>query len=298
MMEQNPRAVREAGGSEMILKVKELTDRRCSFVVEGTSPGVVNAIRRTLISEVPKMAIDEVEFHMGPIRDEEGNEYDSSSALFDEIIAHRMALVPIPTNLKDFTFRDKCECGGSGCPHCTIIYVMNKKGPCTVFSGDLQPLGDVTLRVKEELIPIVKLKEKQALLVYATAILGTGKDHAKWQSVTVCGYKYFPKLFLSSMNHKDPDNRYGVWDAEDEKFIVENLDNADLCHRCVQTLEANNANPEPKFDVAGRDDKFIFSFETDGSVKAKDALEYSLKLLAGKYDEFRDQISGLDEKKA
>ena len=87
-----------------MVKVRELTDQRCSFVVEGTSPDVVNAIRRTMISEVPKMAIDEVEFHMGPIRDEQGNEYDSSSALFDEIIvttAH-VEKTDVPYRIKQF----------------------------------------------------------------------------------------------------------------------------------------------------------------------------------------------------
>ena len=174
----------------MKLMVRELKDTRCSFVVDDVTPDIVNGLRRTLISQVPKMAIDEVEFHMGPIRDEEGNEYDSSSALFDEMIAHRLGMIPVPTDLENLTFRDQCECGGAGCPHCTIIYVLNKKGPCTVYSGDLQPLGDINLTVKEELIPLVKLKEKQALLIYATAIMGQGSQHAKWQPVTVCGYKY------------------------------------------------------------------------------------------------------------
>ncbi|HHD16750.1 MAG TPA: DNA-directed RNA polymerase subunit D, partial [Euryarchaeota archaeon] len=84
----------------MKLQLRELTDTRCSFVVDDVRPDIVNTLRRTLISRVPKMAIDEVEFHMGPIRDEEGREYDSNSALFDEIIAHRLSMVPIPTDLE------------------------------------------------------------------------------------------------------------------------------------------------------------------------------------------------------
>jgi len=280
----------------MKLQVKELTDTRCSFMVEGTTPDVVNTLRRILISEVPKMAIDEVEFHMGPIRDESGNEYDSSSALFDEMISHRLAMVPVPTDLKNFTFRDTCECEGAGCPHCTIIYVLNKKGPCTVYSGDLQPLGDVTLRIKEELIPIVKLKEKQALLIYATAILGRGKDHAKWQPVTICGYKYHPKLSLTNKDQKDPENTYGIWDHESKSFIVEGLDRSELCHVCRQNVENNEGMEDPKFELCGRDDKFIFTFETDGAITAKDALEYALEYLSNKYEEFREDISGIDEK--
>lgn len=280
----------------MKLKVRELTDTRCSFVVDGTMPDIVNTLRRTLVSEVPKMAIDEVEFHMGPIRDEEGNEYDSNSALFDEMIAHRLGLVPIPTDLTQFTFKDRCECEGNGCPHCTIIYVLNKKGPCMVYSGDLQPLGDMSLAVKEQLIPIVKLKEKQALLIYATAVMGTGAQHAKWQPVTVCGYKYYPtvelmgdctdpKLCVSSC----PKN---VFELDAGKVKVADPERCDLCMNCVQAC--TDAKGVSQVTVEGSDKKFLFTFETDGSLKAKDALAHALEMLSNRYEEMREMFSGIE----
>ncbi|MBN1390589.1 MAG: DNA-directed RNA polymerase subunit D [Candidatus Thermoplasmatota archaeon] len=284
----------------MKLVVREITDTRCSFIVDGVKPDIVNALRRTLIADVPKMAIDEVEFHMGPIRDEEGNEYDSNSALFDEMIAHRLGMVPIPTDLQHFTFREQCECNGAGCPHCTIIYVMNKKGPCTVYSGDLQPLGDISLNIKEELIPIVKLKEKQALLIYATAILGRGKDHAKWQSVTICGYKNFPKITIKNDDCCfDPEDCVRscprkVFEVEKGKVIIKNLENCDLCMNCLDHCESSDGRGEPFIEVDEVTDKFIFTFETDGSITAKDALIYALKNLEDKYEELREQVSGLD----
>jgi DNA-directed RNA polymerase subunit D len=283
----------------MKLVVRELTDTRCSFSVDGVRPDMVNALRRSLIADVPKMAIDEVEFHMGPIRDEEGNEYDSNSALFDEMIAHRLGMVPIPTDLDHFTFRENCECNGAGCPHCTIIYVLNKKGPCTVYSGDLQPLGDITLKIKEELVPIVKLKEKQALLIYATAILGKGSVHAKWQPVTICGYKYYPKIEVNSDCCYDVEVcaascPKGVLGIEKNKVVVKNLEDCDLCMNCVEKCESSDGSGEPAIIVEGLDTKFIFTFETDGSILAKDALAFALNMLESKYEALREQVSGLD----
>jgi DNA-directed RNA polymerase subunit D len=279
----------------MKLQVRELTDTRCSFVVDDTTPDVINTLRRALISEVPKMAIDEVEFHMGPIRDEEGNEYDSNSALFDEMIAHRLGLVPIPTDLKSFTFKDKCECGGAGCPHCTIIYVLNKKGPCMVYSGDLQPLGDMSLRVKEELIPIVKLKERQALLIYATAVMGLGSAHAKWQPVTVCGYKYYPEIKLGPC--KDPQACVDscpkhVYAVEGKKVVIHDLEKCDLCQNCVSACLKEDGSSS--VEVVGREDKFVFSFETDGSIKSKDALAFALEMLMNMFEDLREQFSGIE----
>lgn len=283
----------------MKLIVRELTDTRCSFTVDDVRPDTVNALRRTMLSEVPKMAIDDVEFHMGPIRDEEGNEYDSNSALFDEMIAHRLGMVPIPTDLDHFTFRDQCECNGAGCPHCTIIYVLNKKGPCTVYSGDLQPLGDMSLKISQELIPIVKLKEKQALLIYATAVLGQGKSHVKWQPITVCGYKYYPEIKVKKNCCYDPEAcaascPRGVLGVEKDKVVVKDIEQCDLCMNCLENCEAKDGSGEPSIEVNGREDKYIFTFETDGSITAKAALTYALNLLSGKFEGLREQISGLD----
>ena len=58
----------------MQLKVLEAKDDFVRFLLEDTSPAFANALRRVLISDVPKMAIEDVEFHLGPIRAEDGKE--------------------------------------------------------------------------------------------------------------------------------------------------------------------------------------------------------------------------------
>lgn len=285
----------------MKLFVRELTDNRCSFVVDETRPDIVNLLRRTMVTEVPKMAIDEVEFHMGPIRDEDGNEYDSNSALFDEMISHRLGLVPIPTDIDHFTFREKCECNGAGCPHCTIIYVLNKKGPCTVYSGDLQPLGDMSLKVKEELIPLVKLKEKQALLIYATAIMGNGKAHAKWQPVTVCGYMNYPKVMINNDVLVDEPMKVidslpkGVLDHQKGAFILKDITPLEKKDASYYDSLIPTYDGKKPVEIGYEENKFVFSFETDGSVKAKDALRFALNILSERFEELREQLSGIDE---
>ena len=275
----------------MKLEIRELDDNKATLIIEEATPELVNSLRRVLIANTPKMAIEDVEFHMGTIRDEEGREYSSQAPLFDEIIAHRLAMIPIPTDLKMFNFRDKCSCGGEGCPLCTLMYVINKKGPCTVYSGDLQPIGDTRFRVKEELIPIVKLKENQALLIYATAVLGTGEQHAKWQAVTICGYQYYPEIKINQEKVHDankcaescPRGALGV--NKKGKLVVENLEACNLCRHCVERCD------EGAIEVKGDPTRFIFRFETDGSLTAKDALEYALNYLNEKFNQFRDELS-------
>src|SRR5438445_13015342 len=122
----------------MDVKVLTQEDTSLSVRFDDTDPTIVNSIRRTLLADVPKMAIEDVEFHLGPIRADDGKEYESVGPLFDEIIAHRLGLVPIPTDLALYNRREDCPtCHGEGCPNCTIIYSVNKRGPGGPTSADI-----------------------------------------------------------------------------------------------------------------------------------------------------------------
>ena len=277
----------------MKMEIRTLTNSKALIVVSEASPAIMNSLRQTLISDIPKMAIEEVEFHLGPIRDQDGREYESISPLFDEILSHRLGQVPIPTDLDFFSYQDECECEGEGCPKCSIMYTLNKKGPCTVYSGDLEPVGDSSLKITEDLIPLVKLSEGQAPLIYATAVLGTGRTHAKWQVCHGVGYKYYPTI---KINKKKCDLSgvcvkrcpRDVFTIDDKKTEMADPEACILCMTCVEDCETKAVTVETD------DTKFILTFETDGSVSAKRALQYALELLDTKAKEFRDGISSLD----
>ncbi len=278
----------------MKIDVTEMTPTKAQFVISDTNPSFANALRRVITSDVPKMAIDNVEFHLGPIMDEKGQAFESVSPLFDEVVAHRLSMIPVPTDLEAFNFRSKCSCNGEGCPSCTIMYSLNKKGPCTVYSGDLEPIGDAKFRIKDDLIPIVKLADDQALLIYATAELGTGKQHAKWQAAIGAGYRFFAKI---EIDHAKCDLGgscvkvcpKGVLAKEDKKIVVKRPEKCNLCKACVEVCDAG------VIKVTSIPSKTLFRFETDGSIQAKEVLIRGLKALEEKFDGLREQISTLEE---
>jgi len=278
----------------MDLKIIDLTDTHARFVVSGIRPDMANALRRTLMTDVPKMAIETVEFHLGPIRDEDGKECESVSPLFDEIIAHRLGLVPIPTDPDLYVFKDKCTCNGEGCPNCTIMYSLNKKGPAEVYSGDLEPLGGKELRVKDELVPIVKLGPKQALLIYASAELGTAKRHAKWQVTSGAGYRYYPTVTIDTTKCDAcgecvKECPRDVLASKDGKMVVSNLEDCILCSACRRVC------PKDAITTSGDSSKFVFEFETDGSLTARDTLRKALEILEKRFDDFREEVGQLIE---
>ncbi|MCK5561312.1 MAG: DNA-directed RNA polymerase subunit D [Thermoplasmata archaeon] len=284
----------------MDLEIRELKDTSIKLLLSDTTPYMVNTLRRYLVAQVPKMAIEDVEFHLGPIRDDNGKEYESISPLFDEIIAHRLGLIPIPTDLELFGFREQCVCKGEGCPNCTIMFTLNKKGPCTVYSGDLEPLGDAKYTIKEDLIPLVKLSDHQALLIYATAILGTGTNHAKWQAVSGVGYKYYPNIEIDekicdgggTCIEACPKN---IFKMDGKKVVVQdNIEDCILCDACLEVCEPAGQKKDVKaLKVTGNPTKFLYKFETDTSLTPQEALIFALKSLEDKFSEFKNAVSKL-----
>ena len=278
----------------MDIEILEMAERKAKFILKNSSPAMANALRRTLLSDIPKMAIDKVEFHLGPIMYDD-KEYESVTPLFDEIIAHRLGMVPVPTDLDLFVPQSECSCGGEGCPNCTIMYSLNKIGPCTVLSGDLEPLGNPDLRVKDEFIPIVELTDGQAVLIYATAVMGTARKHVKWQVANGVGYKYMPGVEVDPVRAGDDDVvecaalcPKKVFEVEDGKLVVRNPLECSLCMTCT-----DHVGDRGGVKVTADDTNFLFKFETDGSLTAQQTLDKALEVLTSEAEDFTSQLESL-----
>jgi|SRR2546422_3605124 len=277
----------------MELKVPEHSDSSLTVRFDDADPAFVNAIRRTLLADVPKMAIEDVEFHLGPIRAEDGKEYESVAPLFDEIISHRLGLVPIPTDLQLFVPRATCPtCHGEGCPTCTIIYSLNKRGPGTVTSGDLEPIGDPKLKPRDGQIPIVKLGDGQALLIYATAILGTGRDHAKWQVAHGLGYRFVTVLkaggkTFEASEAKVPPCPDHILKPGTEEVTVELRPDCRMCKKFADAYDTKSVK------VFNDPSKVELQFETDGSLTAGDTLVAALDILEKRFADIAGKVEQL-----
>ncbi len=263
------------------LELLELTDTKGKFVVENVHPYFVNALRRTLLAEVPKLAIEDVTF------------YDNTSALFDETIAHRLGLLPIPTDPSALNLIGQTDDEGN--PSYVVRFTLTKEGPCTVYSGDLE-CEDPKLKLKDEKIPIVELLAGQRLILEATAILGQGTTHAKWQVCSGVGYKYYPTATIDNRKVKEEDAQMvvaktpkGVLEMDGNKLVVVDEANVNLADN-----EFARATLGDGFKVNYDDRKFVFRFETDGSLTAEDALLKAVEILKERFTEFRDLTKDLE----
>jgi len=140
---------------------------RLIFSLKGADIAYANTLRRIMGFEVPVMAIEEVEFRK------------NTSILYDEMISHRLGLIPLTTDLKSYNMMSECKCKGAGCASCTVKLTLKAQGPCTVYSSDIKT-KDPEIKPINGKMPIVKLLEGQELEFEATAILGQGREHSKW----------------------------------------------------------------------------------------------------------------------
>ena len=254
----------------MNIKILSKSQRRVKFLLEKSSPAFANALRRIMKSEIPTMAVEYVDF--------EGN----NSGMFDELVAHRIGLIPLTFDEKAYNMKSDCKCGGKGCSRCEVTLVLDKQGPCTVKAGDMKST-DESVQPADKDIPIVDLLEGQSLKFEAVAQLGLGVEHVKWQAANV-GYQYLPLVKVGS--NADPKIvdicPTHVFDKKDGKVKVVAEDKCILCMRCVEVSEG--------VSVTADDTVFMFDVESVSGLTAKEILNKSLDTLEERAESLAESV--------
>ncbi|MBS3163695.1 DNA-directed RNA polymerase subunit D [Candidatus Woesearchaeota archaeon] len=257
----------------MEIKLLEKKENKVVFVLKGADPVFANTLRRVISVEVPTMAIDEINF------------YKNSSALYDEIIAHRIGLVPIKTDLKSYDLRSECNCKGEGCAKCQLNFTLNCKGPCTVYSKDLKS-QDPKIKVVFDNMPIVKLLKDQQLELEASAKLGNGKEHIKFSPGLVF-YRNYPEIEIKKEEKAAKSIKAcprGVFELKNKKIVVNDVTKCDLCEACVEACGAD------VISIKANENDFIFELESWGQLSPKEILEEALNVIDKKVDEFSKKL--------
>ncbi len=235
------------------------------ILIKDTEPAIVNALRRTVLAEVPVMAIDEVYI------------YENSSSVWDEYITHRLAMIPLKTDMKMIPLPLTEENQASY----SVTLTLDVEGPKTVYSSDLHS-SDPKVRPTSGKIPIVDLLEGQRLRLEAKAVPGKGEWHAKWQA----GLASYQMVF-----------KVDTKECEDKKACVK------ACPRKALKLDGNKIKFDElkcngcgackEFGAKVEEDrsKYIFFIETNGQITAKEALNAAIKILLAKSKMMESEIA-------
>jgi DNA-directed RNA polymerase subunit D len=249
----------------MKLKLLDKQEDQITFLINETEPYIINAVRRTIIEEVPTMAIEEVVF------------VKNNSALYDEIISHRLGLLPLTTDLKGYNLMEDCKCKGKGCARCQIKLILEAKGPCTVYSENLKS-KDPKVKPAFANMPITKLLKGQNFQLEVTARLGRGKEHTKFTP----GLPYYRSLPILTAESN-----------ADLKKLAEKCKNVTIKGKSVEIknlVSWNEADEqvceENGVKVEYSDTDFIFTVESWGHLPPKEIVTTAIELFNSKLKEF------------
>jgi len=292
---------------------------KIKILIEDTDASQVNALRRAIMADVPKMAISKVMFTLGVNQDNNRGEiFESVNALPDEVIAHRLAMIPIPTQPDEgMAFPDECEnCidlaeEDKGCPNCQVLYTLNVQGPSAdsdepyrvVRAGDLTNVSDPVFDISEEMqsIPITYLAQGQFLEFIAFATLGRGRDHAKWSAASAVT---FQPLYEAEL--KKPKKASVLFDLDlktsDGRSIDAKLFTNKKCSDVSTVLDLEKALHQVGHGT-GRDGDFdeaivlnkvegsyVFSFETDGSLAPDAVFNLAIEELKSRFTDLGEDL--------
>jgi DNA-directed RNA polymerase subunit D len=266
----------------MKIQVEKLQPKEAILHVSDAPIYLINSLRRLMIAELPKLAINDVVI------------YDNTSALFDEIIAHRLGLVPIPTDLNLLEFRETCKCKGVGCPTCTVRYTLSKEGEGVVYSGDLQA-SEASWAITEDKIPIVELFGEQRLILEVEAVLGSGSQHAKWQPIIAPGYRFIPTIEFDSKDKEEVEELIselpeGIVTIKGNTLQLSDYKKLAIIESFIDKNRINIIKINKDFG------NIVFHFETDGALKADDALNYAIDMFDAKVKELDGLLKKIKKK--
>lgn len=219
---------------------------------------------------------------------------ENSSVLQDEMIAHRLGLIPLKTDLDSYNLPDRCSCQSEfGCNLCTVSLTLDAEGKeetRTVHSGELASENPDITPVSNT-IPIVKLAKGQKLQLEAYARLGKGKDHAKWQPVSMCTYKYFPHIKIHT---QECGTCGGCVQICPRKVLIEDGDHIEIrdltaCTLCQDCVDACPQDP-PAIEVNWKKGTFIFNIESTGVLPPERTVIEAVKILDKRLEQFMAEV--------
>lgn len=281
--------------------------RELELDIIGIGPAIANAYRRIMIAEVPTMAIEHVFI------------YNNTSVIQDEMLSHRLGLIPIKADPTLFSWKPPGLGPENTSREHTLVFKLRAKcklidscDPDTsgrredlykdykVFSGHLkwEPLKEQETRVSEvkpvyKKILLAKLSGKQEIDFKLHAIKGIGRDHAKFSPVATVSYRLMPAIRLTSKISGEAAERLkesfseGVIELTGKERIAR-VSNARLDSGSRNIFRQADLKDKVVYDL--KKDHFIFRIESTGCIPAIDIFLQSCSILESKCQYFLEAL--------
>jgi len=294
------------------INIIKLSKEEAVFELIGIDAALANAFRRIMIAEVPTMAIEDVYI------------MNNTSVIQDEVLAHRIGLIPIKVDPSYFEFRTKENSAQLSDKNtitfklnitCTRDSLSNENTPkeerflnSKVYSRDLKwiPEGNQAELFKDcpiapvyDNILIAKLRPGQSIQLEAHCSKGIGQVHAKWSPVSTASYRLAPAItLLQKIVNQEAEELVkicpmNVFDLEDfgngeKRAKVSNEKRCTMCRECIRDPKWRQ-----KVKLAREKDHFIFSVESVGIIPASQIFTEAIRILIQKCETIEEELRNL-----
>ncbi|MBI5389485.1 DNA-directed RNA polymerase subunit D [Candidatus Woesearchaeota archaeon] len=256
----------------MKIDITEKKQDTMEFTLKKVSTSFANGLRRIMINKVPTMALDTLEIKK------------NSSVLYDGVLAHRLGLIVLKTDLKSYVLPQDCTCKGEGCARCMLKFTLKGKGPKTLYASDLKSDDPKVKPVFEETL-LVKLLPEQEINLVGYARLGCGKQHAKWSPGHV-HYTYESTITVNNNSSKGdafkakyPPQVFDKNGKIDKQKIIE-LNLVDACDGVCDDIVKVDYDPE----------SFVFHIEAWGQLSPKAMVVEAASIIEAQMETFAKAI--------
>ncbi|XP_018915944.2 DNA-directed RNA polymerases I and III subunit RPAC1 isoform X1 [Bemisia tabaci] len=279
------------------------------FDMIGIPPAIANAVRRVLISDVPTMAIDRV--HM----------LNNTSLMQDEVLAHRLGLIPLKADPRLFEYRTEEE--SEGTDQDSLQFELKIKCSRNVAAGNDKTLpddlyidhkvyskhlkwipigGQEDLYKEEEIGPIhddiliMKLRPGHEIELRAFAYKGVGRDHAKFSPVATAHYRQLPEIRILRSVAGEKARRLATCFSPGVIGIKKNKEGTEEAYVIDARYDSSSRNVfryddlKDCVEMTRVSDHFIFTVESTGALSPDILFIEALKTLKKKCKELSDQI--------
>ncbi len=274
------------------IEIKSKTDEELIFDIKGVDPTLVNTLRRIMIAEIPTMAIETVIINQ------------NTSIIPDEVLAHRLGLVPIMADANDFIeklpddeFNDKNSMKFS----LNVKCYTDKNGKLineTIYSKDLifEPQGEqekkfynpqtkkYSIGLVHDDILLNKLTSGMEIELECYCVKGIGRTHAKWSPVCTAFYRLINKInIVKEINGNDAEELKQL--CPKGVFIVNKKGNAEVgnvrectsCRECIRPKKFKDC-----IELGKIADHYEFHIESVGMYKPESIFFRAIDVLKQK----------------